>query len=220
MKAALFSIFVLFNVCLLQANPHKYSTFYYQRATLFAQLPVYPSDIIFLGNSITNGCEWSELFNNKHVKNRGISGDIVQGVYDRLEPILTGKPEKIFLLIGINDLAAGASPDSIVKGINKIAEQIKHESPRTKLYIQSLLPVNNTFSTFKNHTSKGQEVIDTNKMLKVLCLKKHLTYIDLYDSFKEPGDDKMNPKYTNDGLHLLGPGYLLWEKIEAPYIRK
>ncbi|MBB3188704.1 GDSL-type esterase/lipase family protein [Microbacter margulisiae] len=219
MKTVLVSIFVLCNVWLLQANPHQYSTFYYQRATLFAQLPVYSSDIIFLGNSITNGCEWSELFNNKHVKNRGISGDIVQGVYDRLEPILKGQPEKIFLLIGINDLARGTSPDSVVRGIHKIADRVKRESPRTKLFIQSLLPVNNTFSTFKDHTSKGQEVIDTNKMLQALCLKKHLTYIDLYDSFKEPGDDKMNPKYTNDGLHLLGPGYLLWKKIIIPYIR-
>ena len=219
MKTILVSIFVLLNVWFLQANPHKYSTFYYQRATLFAQLPVYHSDIIFLGNSITNGCEWSELFNNRHVKNRGISGDIVQGVYDRLEPIIKGKPEKIFLEIGINDLATGTSPDSIVKGINKIADRVKRESPRTKLFIQSLLPVNNTFSTFKEHTSKGQEVIDTNKKLQALCLKNHLVYIDLYDSFKEQGDDKMNPKYTNDGLHLLGPGYLLWKKIVTPYVQ-
>lgn len=58
-------------------------------------------DIIFLGNSITNGGEWSELLNNKHVKNRGISGDICMGVYDRLDAVLKGKPAKIFLLIGI-----------------------------------------------------------------------------------------------------------------------
>lgn len=59
------------------AQERKYSTFYYQRATLFEELPVTSKDIIFLGNSITNGGEWSELLNNKHVKNRGISGDIV-----------------------------------------------------------------------------------------------------------------------------------------------
>ena len=47
----------------------------YQRwRSLFEVLPVYSSDIVFLGNSITDGCEWAELFNNRHVKNRGISG--------------------------------------------------------------------------------------------------------------------------------------------------
>ena len=43
-----------------------------QRRSLFEVLPVYSSDIVFLGNSITDGCEWAELFNNRHVKNRGI----------------------------------------------------------------------------------------------------------------------------------------------------
>ena len=45
------------------AQERKYSTFYYQRATLFEELPVTSKDIIFLGNSITNGGEWSELLN-------------------------------------------------------------------------------------------------------------------------------------------------------------
>jgi lysophospholipase L1-like esterase len=219
MRTISLSVFITLNILLLQGQTNKYSTFYYQRATLFERLSVHPSDIIFLGNSITNGCEWSELFNNKYIKNRGISGDIVQGVYDRLESILKGKPKRIFLLIGINDLARGTSPDSVARGIGKIADRVKLESPRTKLFIESILPVNNTFSTFKEHTSKGQEVIETNTKLKTLCLKKHLVYIDLYDSFKEPEDDKMNPMYTNDGLHLLGQGYLLWKKILTPYIR-
>lgn len=33
--------------------------------------------------------------------NRGISGDVAMGVYDRLDPILKGKPAKIFLLLGL-----------------------------------------------------------------------------------------------------------------------
>lgn len=114
-------------------QPHqerKYSTFYYQRATLFEELPVTSKDIIFLGNSITNGGEWSELLNNKHVKNRGISGDICMGVYDRLDAILKGKPAKIFLLIGINDVSRGTSADTIVHRIGMITQKIKQESPK------------------------------------------------------------------------------------------
>ena len=107
------------------AQERKYSTFYYQRATLFEELPVTSKDIIFLGNSITNGGEWSELLNNKHVKNRGISGDICMGVYDRLDAILKGKPAKIFLLIGINDVSRGTSADTIVHRIGMITQKIK-----------------------------------------------------------------------------------------------
>ena len=39
----------------------------YQKRSLFEQLPIRGNDIVFLGNSITDGCEWAELFNNRHI---------------------------------------------------------------------------------------------------------------------------------------------------------
>lgn len=200
------------------AQQDKYSTFYYQRATLFEELPVASSDIIFLGNSITNGAEWSELFRNRHVKNRGISGDVTEGVYDRLGAVVKGKPKKIFLLIGINDVARGTPADTIVYRIGKIVSRIRAESPRTKIYLQSLLPVNDGFGKFGGHTLRGGVVIEVNRQLSVLAEREKITYIDLYSHFKNRDNEKMNPVYTNDGLHLLGKGYLLWKKIVEEYI--
>lgn len=200
------------------AQQRKYSTFYEQRATLFEELPVTSKDIIFLGNSITNGCEWSELFQNKHVKNRGISGDICMGVYDRLDPIVKGKPAKIFLLIGINNVSRGASADTIVSEIGMIIRKIKKESPKTKLYLQSVLPVNDCYGMFEGHTSRWQVVEQINNLLQPLAQKEGATYIDLYTHFVDGDTGKMNPQYTNDGVHLLGRGYLLWRDIVKPYV--
>ena len=202
------------------AQERKYSTFYYQRATLFEELPVTSKDIIFLGNSITNGGEWSELLNNKHVKNRGISGDICMGVYDRLDAILKGKPAKIFLLIGINDVSRGTSADTIVHRIGMITQKIKQESPKTKLYLQSVLPVTDHYKMFGGHTSRWQEVKKINEGLHRLDDREHVTYIDLYSHFVDEKTGKMNIEYTNDGLHLLGKGYLKWVDIVKPYINK
>lgn len=200
------------------AQQRKYSTFYEQRATLFEELPVTSKDIIFLGNSITNGCEWSELFQNKHVKNRGISGDICMGVYDRLNPIIKGEPAKIFLLIGINNVSRGASADTIVSEIEMIIRKIKKESPKTKLYLQSVLPVNDCYGMFEGHTSRWQVVKQINDLLQPLARKEGATYIDLYSRFVDNDTGKMNPQYTNDGVHLLGKGYLLWRDIVKPYV--
>lgn len=200
------------------AQQNKYSTFYHQRVTLFEELPVTHSDIIFLGNSITNGGEWAELFRNPRVKNRGISGDIAEGVYDRLGAVTKGKPKKIFLLIGINDVARGTAADTIVKRIEKIVRRIKEETPRTKIYIQSLLPVNDGFGKFGGHTSRGNVVLEVNRQLVQMTKNEAVVYIDLYSHFKNRDDEKLNPIYTNDGLHLLGKGYILWKKIVEKYI--
>lgn len=198
----------------------KYSTFYEQRATLFEELPITSKDIIFLGNSITNGGEWAELFRNPNIKNRGISGDICMGVYDRLDPILKGKPAKIFLLIGINDVSRGTSADTIISQIGMIVDKIKRESPKTKLYLQSVLPVNECYNMFSGHTSRWQVVKQINDLLKLLADKEQAKFVDLYSHFVDGDTGKMNPQYTNDGLHLLGKGYLLWRDIVKPYVNE
>lgn len=204
----------------VNAQKQKYSTFYYQRATLFEVLPVSHEDIIFLGNSITNGAEWSELFANPHIKNRGISGDTTMGVYDRLEAILKGSPAKIFLLIGINDLSRGIPSDTIIRNIRMIVEKVKKDSPRTKLYLQSMLPLTDHYKMFGGHTSRAAKVPEINAELQELAAKENVTYIDVYSHFLDTATGKLNLEYTNDGLHLLGKGYLKWKEIVISYVNE
>lgn len=218
MKRFLFVAVLLVAVVASYAQERKYSTFYHQRTTLFEELPVISKDIIFLGNSITNGGEWCELFDNKHVKNRGISGDVCWGVYDRLGAVLKGTPAKIFLLIGINDVSRGTPADTIVKRIGMITQKIKQDSPKTKLYLQSVLPITDHYKMFGGHTARWQEVEKINKGLARLAAEEKVTYIDLYSHFVDPSTGKMNIKYTNDGVHLLGEGYLKWAEIVKPYV--
>ena len=92
MKKFMLSICLLCACTTLQAQGRKHTTFFDQRATLFEVLPTSKKDIIFLGNSITNGGEWAELLGNPHVKNRGISGDRADTMLDRLHVITKGKP--------------------------------------------------------------------------------------------------------------------------------
>ena len=97
MKHILITLFVVLLAQISDAQTQKYSTFYMQRSSLFNKLSITSKDIVFIGNSITNGAEWNELFPQKRVKNRGISGDTSEGVFDRLDAIVKGKPAKIFL---------------------------------------------------------------------------------------------------------------------------
>lgn len=199
-------------------NTHKYSNFYYQRKSLFQQLPIKSTDIIFVGNSITNGAEWSELFENPNIKNRGISGDISQGVYDRLDDIIKGKPKKIFLLVGINDIALNIPTNTIYTNIEKIISKIKINSKQTQIYLQSVLPTNPDIKNFPNH-KKPEKIKDLNEKIKFLAKKHNINYIDLYSHFIIKNTDILNPKYTNDGLHLMGEGYILWKNLIAQHLK-
>lgn len=189
-----------------------FTTYWHQRATLFRSLPQTEGDIIFLGDSITDGGEWDELFGDSHCKNRGISGDITAGVLKRLDEIVKRKPKKIFLLIGINDLSRNISQDSVLKNIFLIADAVKLYSPATKLYVQSILPVNDSFRKFNGHVDKGDNVRWVNEQLKANEGTYRYTFVNLHKYFANDSG-KLYKKYTNDGLHLTGEAYQLWKRL-------
>ncbi|MDO4783326.1 MAG: GDSL-type esterase/lipase family protein [Capnocytophaga felis] len=195
----------------------KHSYFYYQRADFFDKFPITSKDIVFLGNSITNGCEWAELFGKENIKNRGISGDISQGVYERLDNIVNGKPKKIFLLIGVNDIARKIPVETTSQNIEKIVMKIQQVSPKTKIYLQSVLPVNADFKMYEAH-QQPEKIHELNAEIRQICQQYKVTYVDLYSHFIVPNTDKLKPELTNDGLHLMAEGYLLWKKIVLPYL--
>lgn len=193
--------------------------FWGQRASLFEALPVDSADIVMLGNSLTNGCEWHELLGMPNVKNRGISSDIVEGVRLRLDPVVNGHPKKIFLMIGVNDISHALSSDSIADAIISVADSIVAASPQTRLYVQSCLPFNLTFGYYKALTGREHQVPEINAILRDAAPEHGYEYVDLYSQFV--GDDGLlRPELTNDGLHLIAPGYMLWRDIITPYIRE
>jgi lysophospholipase L1-like esterase len=188
------------------------STYYQQKVTLFRLLPDTKDEIIFLGNSITDIGEWAEIWQDIHVKNRGISGDNTFGVLARLDEVVSSKPSKIFIMIGINDIAKNTSDSIILNNYKKIIKYIRFHSPKTILIVQSILPTNNFFTEFKNHQNKDNHIRFVNSAIQLLCKENGVIFLDLYHRFLD-NDNKLDKKYTNDGLHINGYGYMLWKKI-------
>ena len=212
-------IVLLAAALLLAAASFAQSEYNYQKRSLFEQLPIRGNDIVFLGNSITDGGEWAELFNNRHVKNRGISGDRSSWMLDRLDPIVGGQPRKLFLLIGTNDLAAGTPAAEVVANVRKIVERFQSESPRTKLYVQSVFPVNDSFKKYAaKHGRHDADIVAVNKGLQALCAEKGIVYIDLWTLLADK-NGKLRADLTNDGLHLMGEGYIVWRDAVLPYVK-
>ena len=199
---------------------YVYNEFYYQRATLFELLPIKSTDIVFLGDSQTNGCEWAEMLGNPNVKNRGISSDVIQGFADRVQPIIDGEPAKIFILGGVNDVSHSISADSIATAMRNLVRKIKVGTPCTKIYLQSLLPIDNSFKRYKNLIGKEQVIVDANVLLKKMAEEEGIVWIDLFSKMVDPATGAMRKGLSNDGLHLLGEGYFVWRDVVLPYVNE
>jgi lysophospholipase L1-like esterase len=190
-----------------------YGEYYIDKVTSSMASDSGKGKIVFLGDSLTDICDWSELLNNNDIINRGISLDTTDGVLNRLSEVTRLNPRKIFIMIGINDIGKGRSTKNIINNYKKILDYIKENSKSTTIYVQSLLPINKDI--FKTAT-KNEDIINLNKELVKLCNSCGVKYIDLYPLFVV-GNNKLNPEYTVGGLHVNGKGYLVWKKAIEQY---
>ena len=190
---------------------------YAQRVANFRSYPNSVKDIIFLGNSITDFTDWNELLRLPEARTRGISGDITYGVLERLDEVTEGKPAKIFILIGINDISRNIPDSVILNNYKRMIRQAKSVSPKTKIYFNTLLPVNNTFPD-RNHFNKDQHIATVNEGLEKICDEEKITLIDIHTPFLDD-DKRLNKRFTYDGLHLNAEGYKKWASILQPYIK-
>lgn len=185
---------------------------YNYQVELFNSVKHSKKDIVFLGNSITFWGDWNELIQSKYIKNRGIAGDGTFGVLRRLDEVINGKPAKVFILIGINDLGK-KMPDSVIaRNYERIVRRIKSGSPATRIYLQSLLPTNDSFNKLKHLYGKEKNIAYLNSYMKQLAAKEQVTYVDLHSHFTDELG-KLKKEYTWDGVHLTLAGYRKWVQV-------
>jgi lysophospholipase L1-like esterase len=171
-------------------------------------------NVILLGDSITEGFSVKKYFPNHPVLNRGISADVIgnklprednRGILRRLnESVFDCVPDDVFVLIGINDLGMGHSPEVIEAGYRELLEQVKKHAPSVHVHVQSVLP------TRDHYAHHNDNVSDVNKRLQKLAQDFGYDYIDLHSKMI---DDKgeLKKEFTADGLHLKDPGYKVWQ---------
>ena len=200
-------------------------TYFPKRIQEFKKEPLEFGEIVFIGNSITEGgLDWSGKFGIEHIRNRGIAGDVTDGVMKRLNEITFFKPKAVFILIGINDLFSlhhkednpalqydkvVPSPEYIGKNILKIAKIIHRKSPVTKIYVRTLLPTQREYLK--------EDILLVNKIIRKNEAKGYYKVIDLYAQFADIKGELIQ-QLTNDGVHLNEKGYEKWVNFEKPII--
>ncbi len=162
---------------------------------------------IMLGDSITDEAQWDELLNNDTIQNRGISGDTTDGVIERLNPI-SKNIEKVFIMIGVNDIMRGKEVDEIYANYLKIIQFFKEKN--IKIHIQSTLYIGETRKS--NFNSKVEEL---NKKLEKYANENQIIFINL-NPILAP-NKVLQKEFTFDDLHLNGTAYKLWTEQIKKY---
>lgn len=179
-------------------------------------------NIVFFGDSITEGYKVEEFFPDTYVINSGISGNQSNQLLERIEgDVYAYNPSKVFILIGINDMNHSVPQEEILNNIQKIINGIKINRKYTKIYIESIYPINrNMFDDIKygfNKEVTNDKIKEINLKIKNICKENDITYVDVYSSLIDE-DGNLKSAYSKEGLHLTDLGYFKVTKVLEKYI--
>lgn len=176
--------------------------------------------VVFVGDSITEGYDLKKYFdyNDKLIINSGISGYRTDHILTRFKNLVEQhQADKMFLMIGTNDLGNGRDPDYVVSNIKKIIEMAKEKSPNTKIYYQTIYPFNKKM--LPKDKRDNEDIKYINEEIRRYCEVNNITYLDVYSLLVDKNDN-LKKEYTKDGLHLNDRAYTLITDYLKPYVEE
>ena len=164
----------------------------------------------FSGDSIVEYFPLHELLKtSKTLINRGIRGYRSDLLLEHLESLLFGQAvDKIFLLIGTNDIGKEIPQQETVKNVESIIQTIARNYPLAEICLLSVLPVNES-PTYKKrvHLRSNRKIQSLNHVYQELTSAyMNVTFVNVYDSLLDEAG-QLAEAFTTDGLHLTVAGY-------------
>lgn len=185
-------------------NNHNYA----KRARFFEIYETNKTNIVMLGDSITEFASWKELLVNYDITNRGISGDVLKGFIARLDTVYKLNPEYVFIMGGINDIKKGYGVSTIFNNYRILIENLKKEN--IKPIVQSTL--------FTNIPWRNKQVKELNTLLEEYCKTNKVSFINLNKYLSK--DERIIDKYTSDGIHVNAYAYEIWRNEIDKFFKK
>jgi N-acetylglucosamine-6-sulfatase len=162
--------------------------------------PVLPRRLALVGDSITAEGEWTDWLPDLETHNLGLSGDTTDDLIARLDDIIQLEPTDIALLIGTNDLGTRRTVEHLVRNIEFVLVSLRRDLPGVRMLLQSIMPRGSDFA---------DDIRDANRHLRQFAPSVRAQYLDLWPALA--GDDGgIQPRYSDDRLHLTPGGYDAW----------
>lgn len=155
-------------------------------------------DVVFLGDSLTDGCDVSKYYPTYKCLNRGISGDTTTGLLKRLdESLYQVETKAVVMLIGANNL------HNMFDDYEDILKSFQEHIKDVPVIILSL-------SSMGRDWAKNNDLaIENNIKIKELANKYNYYFIDIYNPLLDEETGKIREDYTTDGGHFTHAGYMV-----------
>lgn len=188
-----------------------------------AQFKDKPCDLIFIGDSITEGwlgkgkAVWDANYVPLHAMDFGIGGDKTQNVLWRLQnmDVQNLRPKVAVILIGTNN--TGNSPKEIADGVQAVLEKTKSTFPGVKIILVSIMP----------NKRANEKMMAADALIKDFADDSSVFFLDLVPVMTPvattlpDGTSDTNWKgLGKDHLHPDAGGYQLWADAMAPLLKK
>ena len=181
-----------------------------KHANNVARIQQGPIDLMFMGDSITDGWRntgkdtFEKYYGHLKTGNFGIGGDTVQGVLYRLRD---GEgqgyqPKAIMLMIGTNN-SGGSSSAEIAEGVGAIVLDLRTRFPAAKILLLAIFPRADPGSAPRN------TVLGANPIIAKLHDGKNVFYMDIGAKFLA-ADGALPADIMPDKLHPNAKGYGIW----------
>ena len=171
------------------------------------------AEIVMVGDSITASGRWDELFPEASIINRGVPGDIIGGLELRTDGILNAEPGKVFIMIGINDVAARNTNAQILSRYKRVVKEL--QSGGATVFVQAVIPCRDSPYGPCDETMRMQTKA-LNPMLQDLARELGAEYIAVDDALADDGG--FMEKFSIDGIHPNAAGFAAWAKLIEPNV--
>jgi lysophospholipase L1-like esterase len=160
---------------------------------------------VLVGDSISQWYPIEQLAGDRFWLNQGISGDMTAGILRRLSAFDQTRPDRIYVMAGVNDLKNGRSDREILDNLQQMMQRLRRVHPQAQIVFQSILP-----TRWANISS--DRTTQLNLKLAALAQQEGVSYLDLTPNFAD-SEGKLRRELTTDGLHLSPVGYVVWGEV-------
>lgn len=172
-----------------------------------------PNIELGLGNGyvkhITQSLLSDKILRNISIYNRGVSGSDVSGVLSRWPSDgMKIQPDIVTIMIGVNDLRRGRTPESFYKIYKQLIETIIKDLPEIGIMVCELFVMPN----IENYESIKHNFHEYRIVIRKLVEEYHLTLVPSYEVFVNEAKSSSISKLTLDGFHPTEFGHYILSK--------